>query len=214
MTQDQSKFANETTQQETSEAQAQDQVQSQDEQSVVEINGEQVSLDELKQGYMRQSDYTRKTQEIAELRRTMAREPRQEEGAKVSIPDDQELQQAVQLLKQQGFATKEDLEILKAQQSDQAELSQLLDANPDLKRFEAAIKSIGATDNRAWSDIVTDYGFTSKDKLAKAKASRTIVGSNNIATEKPQKSIMDLSTEEYEAWKKQNITSDGNFVKK
>lgn len=31
----------------------------------VEVNGEQVPLDELKNGFMRQSDYTRKTQELA-----------------------------------------------------------------------------------------------------------------------------------------------------
>lgn len=31
----------------------------------VEIDGQQVDLEELKKGYMRQSDYTKKTQEIA-----------------------------------------------------------------------------------------------------------------------------------------------------
>lgn len=31
----------------------------------VEIDGQQVDLEEVKKGYMRQSDYTRKTQELA-----------------------------------------------------------------------------------------------------------------------------------------------------
>ncbi|MFD1326755.1 hypothetical protein [Mycoplana ramosa] len=39
------------------------------EQQFFEINGEQVSLDDLRNGYLRQQDYTRKTQEIAEQRR-------------------------------------------------------------------------------------------------------------------------------------------------
>jgi len=38
----------------------------------VEINGEQVPISELKQGYMRQADYTRKTQELATIRKTSA----------------------------------------------------------------------------------------------------------------------------------------------
>jgi hypothetical protein len=42
----------------------------------VEINGEEIPISELKQGYMRQSDYTRKTQELANLRKTNA--PKQE----------------------------------------------------------------------------------------------------------------------------------------
>jgi hypothetical protein len=37
--------------------------------TTVEINGEQVSIEELKAGYFRQSDYTKKTQELAEERR-------------------------------------------------------------------------------------------------------------------------------------------------
>lgn len=37
----------------------------------IEINGEQVPVDELKNGYLRQSDYTRKTQELAEKRREL-----------------------------------------------------------------------------------------------------------------------------------------------
>jgi hypothetical protein len=37
----------------------------------IEINGEQVNLDELKNGYLRQSDYTQKTQQLAEQRRKL-----------------------------------------------------------------------------------------------------------------------------------------------
>lgn len=45
----------------------------QDEQpQVFEINGEQVSLEELQRGYLRQSDYTRKTQDIARKERELS----------------------------------------------------------------------------------------------------------------------------------------------
>lgn len=40
--------------------------------NLVEINGENIPLDELKAGYQRQSDYTRKTQELAEQRKALA----------------------------------------------------------------------------------------------------------------------------------------------
>lgn len=39
---------------------------------VFEINGEKVSLEELQKGYLRQSDYTRKTQEVARKERELA----------------------------------------------------------------------------------------------------------------------------------------------
>lgn len=38
----------------------------------IEINGEQVSIDELKNGYLRTADYTRKTQELAQQRKQLA----------------------------------------------------------------------------------------------------------------------------------------------
>lgn len=37
----------------------------------IEIDGQQVPLEELKNGYLRQADYTRKTQELAEARRRL-----------------------------------------------------------------------------------------------------------------------------------------------
>lgn len=37
----------------------------------IEIDGQKVPLEELKNGYLRQSDYTRKTQELAEIRRKL-----------------------------------------------------------------------------------------------------------------------------------------------
>ena len=40
--------------------------------AVVDVNGEKVAIAELKNGYMRAADYTRKTQEVGEVRRALA----------------------------------------------------------------------------------------------------------------------------------------------
>ena len=42
---------------------------------MVEIDWQQVDIEELKKGYLRQSDYTKKTQEIAELRKKLETAP-------------------------------------------------------------------------------------------------------------------------------------------
>lgn len=47
---------------------------SSDDSGQIEIDGEMVSIAELKKGYMRQADYTRKTQEIAEAKRKLGAE--------------------------------------------------------------------------------------------------------------------------------------------
>lgn len=47
----------------------------------VEIDGEPVSLDELKLGYLRQSDYTKKTQAVAEQRRAVEEQTRTYESS-------------------------------------------------------------------------------------------------------------------------------------
>ena len=36
---------------------------------MIEVNGEMLTLEEVKRGYMRQSDYTKKTQELSEQRK-------------------------------------------------------------------------------------------------------------------------------------------------
>ena len=57
--------------------------------ATVEVDGEELTVDELKKGHLRQRDYTRKTQELAEARRQMEAEYQQVE---------QERQQYAQIL--------------------------------------------------------------------------------------------------------------------
>ena len=68
-------MADEQSQDQVATQQSQDQVQNAEvvtqsvtpqEENTIEVNGDHVTLDELKQGYMRQKDYTHKTQALAE----------------------------------------------------------------------------------------------------------------------------------------------------
>lgn len=179
----------------------------------IDLDGEKVTLDQIKEwksGHMRQEDYTRKTQELAAERNKLARNP---EPTK-EIERNQELEAATKVLKESGFVTKEDLALLKAQEEDAKRLKKLIKANPELKIHEEAIKRVGMTDTSSWEDIVTKYGFLQKDKLAKAKAANSVVGTKSTPVkEKSEKSISNMSTAEYEKWKKENLGS-GKFVKR
>lgn len=203
-----------TTTEETSEDQVEDQAGSVDQpeeespkEPSVQIDGEEVPLEELKKGYMRQKDYTQKTQALSEQRKALGAEPVQETNEV-----DPSLEQAVQVLKQQGFATKEDLVAMKAAEEDSKKLDDLLEANPDLKQHEKAIRKIGEGDNSAWEDIIQNYGFNKGNKLAKAKTSRPIKGASQTSV--PAKSLKDLSPDEFEAWKRANLMGSSKFTRK
>jgi hypothetical protein len=51
-----------------------DEAEDQPKEIVVDIDGKPVTVDELKKGYLRQSDYTRKTQQVAEERKSLETE--------------------------------------------------------------------------------------------------------------------------------------------
>lgn len=155
----------------------------------VEVDGQKLTLDELKDGYMRHSDYTRKTQELSKKRKELDSKPKEE-------LTDEELA-ADEYLKKRGYVTKDDLENFKAVQEDELKLQRLVDANPDLRQYEDAIKTIWLSDESAYEDIVVNYWFTSKDKLQKAKSANRSVKWENTKGSK-QKSIMDATPEEYE----------------
>jgi hypothetical protein len=165
-------------------------------------DGTEVTIDELKSGYMKDSDYRQKTE-------ALAREREQASESKIN-PD---VLEAVEVLKGAGVATKDDLAQMQASQADEKRLQELLDQTPELKAKEKAIRAVGQTDNAAWEDIVTKYGFTTKDKLAEAKANRPIVG-DGAPKEPEQKGLRDMSEKEYEAWKQQNLGGSTGFFKK
>lgn len=167
---------------------------------VFEIDGEKLTAKQIKEyklGYMRDEDYRKKTQELAEAKRQLAAQPKQEDV-------DPEVKAALDTLKQAGVVTKEDLALMKAQEEDAKQFRKLLKRHPELEAHKKALEQIGKTDNRAWEDLAVDYGFLTKDKLSKAKESRQLVGKKSVAAPK-SKSIMDMDAKEYAEWKRQNI---------
>ena len=156
----------------------------------VDANGspimKEMSIDEISNGLMMQSDYTRKTQELAAKERELL-------GKRANQPsgDDEEVER---YLDEKWFVKKETVESLveqklkwltKSQQDDQT-LQSLLSANPELKQFEWAIRKIAATDDSAIEDIVVKYGFSNHDKLSKAKQRWLVWGSNKLEDDKPK----------------------------
>jgi len=170
-------------------------------------DGTQVSQDELTKGYMRQSDYTRKTKELSVKSQALDGESTRiarNTAPSAEVQLDPEVQQAAEVLKKAGFVTREDLALSSKQQSDELKLQRLLDANPDLASKEAAIRAIGKTDNRAWEDIIVEYGFKESNKIAKARV-RDIKGMPTPKVAPKQKSIGEMTSAEYATWKKANL---------
>lgn len=145
-----------------------------------DVNGEPilqtVTEDELVNGYLRQSDYTRKTQELAKEKEMLSKDAIKAQGQGYEWdPSDDEAVDAY--LKNKWYAKADDLEKLvekklqwlTKQQQDEQKISSLISSNPDLKQFEWAIRKIAATDDSAIEDIVVKYGFTNHDKLSIAK---------------------------------------------
>jgi len=68
---DQAETQSDNEQSEVEESSVEDQVEQEQSkiEETVEIDGEKISLEELKKGYMRQKDYTKKTQEISALKK-------------------------------------------------------------------------------------------------------------------------------------------------
>lgn len=144
-----------------------------------------VSEDELLNGYLRQTDYTKKTQELAEQRKM--------QQPQTNIADEDE--QVKQALDKWGYAKVETVEslvekklqsITKSQKDEQA-IQSVIASNPDLKQFEWAIRKIAATDDSAIEDIVVKYGFSNHDKLSKAKQRWIVWGGDKFASDEPKK---------------------------
>lgn len=167
---------------------------------------QEVSEDELINGYLRQSDYTKKTQELAEERKMV-----QWQVSKPAEPNDDEAVEAY--LQGKGYAKADTVDqliekklqwITKAQQDEQT-IQSLLSSNPDLKQFEWAIRKIAATDNSAIEDIVVKYGFSSHDKLAKAKANHSLMwNSTKWEDSNKPKPVSERTKDDWAKFEKEN----------
>ena len=115
-----------------------------------------VTEDELINGYMRQADYTRKTQELAEERKQL-----QWQTQRADTTDDEDANVEA-YLQSKGYAkadqvnqlVNERLQAIQKNQQDEETLRKLIVENPELKQYEWAIREIAKNDNSALEDIV------------------------------------------------------------
>lgn len=161
-----------------------------------------VTEDELINGYMRQSDYTRKTQELAEERKQL-----QWQVTRQDTSDDEDANVEA-YLQSKGYAKADQVEklvnerlqgIAKSQQ-DEETLRKLIIENPELKQYEWAIREIAKNDNSALEDIVVKYGFSTHDKLSEAKK-RSVMwwSTNSVDGKKPMSEWTEKDWELFEA---------------
>lgn len=172
----------------------------------IEVNGQMVDIDELKKGYLRQSDYTKKSQELAREREKLSQNPSDSNS-------DDEL--AEKFLQEKGYVKKSDIQAeidaKLAKERDSYYLEKLMENNPSLKQHEVAIRKIAEVDDSAIDDIIVKYNFLSSDKLNKAKQ-RDIVWGNN--QEEKSIDISNMTSEQWEAHKAKMWIGGSNWLTK
>lgn len=183
----------------------------------IDANGndiiQEVDENELVNGYLRQSDYTKKTQELAEERKMLDQRASQAQDQWYKgDPSDDEAVEAY--LQSKGYAKKEVVEQLveqkikwltKAQQDEQT-IQSLIASNPNLKQFEWAIRKIAATENDAIEDIVVRYGFSTPNELSKAKQRGIVWWWDKLWNEK-SKPVAERTSEDWARFEKQHNVS-------
>jgi hypothetical protein len=167
-------------------------IQQSEEEVSIEINGKNISLDELKKGYMRQSDYTKKTQEISNLKKQL--EP--------SLPPDK--QAIIKELKELGVVTKDDLDRQKSIQDmkmkDDLEIRSLSlteSQESALRRFAAHPENHSKSMNELWDELTGTIGgkVISKKTTIKPKS-----GSKTGFTAKTSEELAKLPKADYDKY--------------
>lgn len=145
-----------------------------------------------------QSDYTKKSQKLSELEKSQQRGDSQ---------FTEEQQQWYDWNKSLGFATKEEMEEAKKQALEikqtiqEQEFSSLLRTNPDLGKFESAIRTLQKAEWGTYEEIVLKHKFASADKLERAKSWWSIVWGN---LGKQEKKPWDMSSQEWADYKRKS----------
>ena len=167
-----------------------------DSQKLYEVNGQKLTADQLAESYKNlQGKMTQVTQKMAQY------EPKDVES---NHGNDADVEVAKKALKDLGFVHQDDLMAKEQQQAQDRKLDSLIASNPSLEGYKDAIRAIAKTDNSAYEDIVVKYGFAAKDKLAQAK-NGDVIGEPISKYKKEAKAVKDLSNEEYEVWRKENL---------
>ncbi len=163
----------------------------------VEIDGQQVDLEEVKKGYMRQSDYTKKTQELAREKESM-----KTQGYQWQSWDEDWVKQAEVFVEWilERYGLKDLPKAMKVRELDES-FDKIASYSPEIKAQERAIKKLAETEWISIEDVISNYGFLSNDKLEKARNSRPLVWRSGVVQE-DKKSWSQLSPKEREEAKK------------
>lgn len=168
---------------------------------LIEVNGEELSMDELKKGYMRNADYTRKTQRLAQDKSKTL------EDIEESNP---ELYQAVVQLREAWVATKDDiaatveetLERIKAKEGADASAKNFFEDYPALVSSKKAILELSKNTGLTPEEVAITYNFMDKDQ----KRTREVKG--KFAPK--EKSYTDLSRAEKDAFINSGTSTNKN----
>lgn len=151
-----------------------------------------------------QADYTKKSQRLAELEK-------KRESSDTPVTDEEK--QLNEWLEKNWYVRKEQLEQESRQIKLENDFSRLLASYPELSKHEKAIRDLQASNWWTFEEVAIQYGFTTQDKIKKAMSSKDrMVGSN--PKEVKQKSISEMTSEEYSAWKKVNGVSYSSGLRK
>ena len=156
-----------------------------------------------------QAWFTKQAQELAALRNSWSNEwNTAQELAELRRQSNQQTDVSWEERKQWIKENVLDPELQKLQGNlvAEQEFKQLIDANPQLRAHEKAIKEIANAKWVAYEDVIEEYGFWSLDKLQKAKE-RSLIWDRWLQ-ETPQRSLNDLSSKEREERKATNIKRD------
>lgn len=119
-------------------------------------NGETVTLDELKSGYMKGKDYTKKTQELS----------KQKEELQLSDTD----LALVETLKKAGFATVDEMANYKREQSDKEELWNFVwSSGLSETQLKMVVDLKKVNPDASYWDIAKNYWLIDEAKLNKVK---------------------------------------------
>ncbi len=163
----------------------------------IDVNGRELTPNELADEYKRlQGEFTRKSQKLSAFEKAAQWEeeqPKEENGG-------DEIKNALNLLRENGVLTREDLEAEKKQEA-------FFTRNSELAERKNAITKLANADWISVEEAVVRYGFSTEEKLERARQ-RDIVGT---AQEKPQKSVKEMTSEEWNKWKKENNITKRTF---
>lgn len=152
------------------------------------VDGVKYTADDIKKGMLRQDDYTKKTQQLAEDRKKL-----EEEKKKLNIQDETPItaEAARKIAQEAAETTRKQIESERA-------TDEFFNLNPHLALQRTAIEAVARANGIAVEDAAEKFKFAEPSKLNR----RTSLGESPNPIQKA-KSVEEMSIEEYEAHKKE-----------